>query len=87
MPMPDRVLTGAACQVRAAPFLLSPRQAQSLSLAAKGLTVLAIARQMGISRRTVREYLQRSRRVLGAVNTTQAVAIAVARGLIEVGYE
>jgi len=54
-----------------------------LALAAGGCTSRDIARQLGLKVRTVRHHLAEARRRLGAKSTTQAVAIAVARGLIE----
>lgn len=65
------------------PFFLSKRQREVLTYAAQGLTDRATARQLALSPRTVRAYLQQARRTLGAVNTTHAVAIAVGHGLIK----
>src|SRR5687768_11715567 len=89
--MPDRVETpgqppdGVGC-----PFFLSERQRQVLSYAAQGYTDLAIARRLvkpdgqPVKARTVRAHLQAVRVTLGALNTTHAVAIAIAVGLITV---
>ncbi len=65
------------------PFFLSPRQKAVLALAAGGCTNRDIALRLGLKVRTVRHYLAEARRRLGASNTTHAVAIAVARGLID----
>lgn len=61
---------------------LSPREAQSLTMAAHGLTDREIARRLGLMPRTVRVYLARARDKLGAVNTTHAVFLATLAGLI-----
>lgn len=66
------------------PFFLSFRQRQALGLAAQGLTVPAIARLLGLAPQTVAKHLQLARETLGAMNTTHAVAIAVAWRLIDI---
>ena len=69
------------------PFFLSPTQRRCLILAAQGLTDEAIARQLNRSARTVRTHLQVARKRLGAVNTTNAVAIALSRQLISISFD
>ena len=81
--MSDSQSTGQLAKV-SCPFFLPERQAEALSLAALGLTILGIAHQMQIKPRTVRAHLQRTRRSLGALNTTHAVAIAMKYELIEI---
>ena len=61
---------------------LSSRELAALGHLARGLRVPAIAKHMEIGERSVREYLQRGQRKLGAVTTTHAVVIAVRRRLI-----
>ena len=63
-----------------APFLLSPRQAQCLTLMAHGATAREIALRLNISPLTVREHLFRARAKLGARSMCHAVALAVASG-------
>lgn len=62
--------------------LLTERQRQVLSLAAQGHTDYGIALALNCSRRTVKAHLQGARDRLGALNTTHAVAIALARQII-----
>ena len=75
---------GAARDERAAPFLLSPRQRTCLVLAAAGMTERDMGRELGLATTTVHNYLARARERLGARSTTQAVAVAIGRGLIAV---
>ena len=63
--------------------LLTERQRQALSLAAQGHTDYGIALALNCSRRTVKAHLQGARDRLGALNTTHAVAIALARQIIK----
>lgn len=50
--------------------------------AAKGLTAAESARRYGVTEDTVRNALKAVRRKLGALSTTHAVALALARGII-----
>jgi DNA-binding NarL/FixJ family response regulator len=61
---------------------LSPRERDVLRLAATGLHVDDIARQLFISPNTARTHLHRSYRKLGATNRTAALAAATRRGLL-----
>jgi two-component system, NarL family, nitrate/nitrite response regulator NarL len=61
---------------------LSPRERDVLRLAATGLHVDDIARQLFISPNTARTHLHRSYRKLGATNRTGALATAMRRGLL-----
>ena len=65
------------------------QQLACLRLAAQGHSNDDIAKQLWISPSTVKGHLRLVRDLLGAQNTTHAVAIAVATGLIttEVGQE
>ena len=82
--MPDRVnvIPGRSVNADGPVFVLSPRQREALSLAARGLTDIESARAMQVAPRTVREHLRAARLKLRAVNTTHAVAIALSRQLI-----
>lgn len=62
---------------------LTWRQKQCLYLIAEGLTARAIAVELGISVRTVREHLRGVRETLGAVSTSQAVHLAFKKGLLK----
>ena len=61
---------------------LTPGQTKYLLAAACGLRERETAFIYGVSVETVRTMLAQSRRILGAKNTTHAVAIAIRRGLI-----
>lgn len=62
---------------------LTPHQARVLALLSHGLHDKQVARAMRISTDTVGYHLQRAKRTLGARSRTQAVAIAIRRGLIQ----
>ncbi|NQE61652.1 response regulator transcription factor [Caulobacter sp. RHG1] len=61
---------------------LKVRQAQCLSLVAKGLSSSAIGSQLGISLRTVDQHVEGARAVLEAQTRGEAVEKARALGLI-----
>jgi DNA-binding CsgD family transcriptional regulator len=63
-------------------FHLSPRQVDCLRLAARGQTSVEIAETLGISPRTVDQYIGQACERLKVRNRTQAVAKAIALGLI-----
>lgn len=69
LPNPQKVLTG--------------REEDILDLLAHGLSSKEVARQLGISPRTVEHRLASIKEKLGARNVTHAVAMAVARHLID----
>ena len=64
------------------PLFLSSRQTDVLTLAAAGSTERETALRLGIASATVRGHLARARERLGARSTCQAVALAVALGMI-----
>jgi DNA-binding CsgD family transcriptional regulator len=64
--------------------LLSPRQTEVLCFAAAGCTERETALRLGIATATVRGHLARARERLEVRSTCQAVAVAVALGMIEV---
>ena len=61
---------------------LSPREAECLRLAAKGLTSAHMAALLGIGERTVHFHFRNLLAKLGAANRQQAIARAVASGTI-----
>lgn len=61
---------------------LSPRERDALSLLALGLGRGQIAEKLKISEHTLRVYVDSARFKLGALNTTHAVALALAAGSI-----
>lgn len=61
---------------------LSLRERQVLALIAEGAQTGEIADKLNVSERSVREYLVRARRKLGARNRSGAVARAVMAGLL-----
>jgi len=61
---------------------LTPREVQVLELLAEGLPNKAIAARLGISDQTVKFHVAAISGKLGAANRTDAVRLAVRRGLI-----
>src|SRR5262249_24949478 len=76
-----------AVRIPAAMIALSPREMECLTWAAKGKTYSDIAAILGLSFATVKVYLDASRYKLHASNLVHAAAIAVARGLIDMGAD
>ena len=62
---------------------LSSREAEALTLAARGAANGAIAKQMGLSENSVKVFMKRAFFKLGASNRAEAVQLAIRRGLIE----
>ncbi|MFN7143706.1 MAG: LuxR C-terminal-related transcriptional regulator [Myxococcota bacterium] len=61
---------------------LSPREREALRLVARGLTDGELADRLGIGPATARSYMQNVRRKLGVRTRSQAVALALAAGLL-----
>ncbi len=61
---------------------LTPRQLECLAMAARGETSAEIALALGVSRRTIDHYIANTCVRLGVRNRIQAVAKAIADGLI-----
>ncbi|MCA9489953.1 MAG: response regulator transcription factor [Myxococcales bacterium] len=61
---------------------LTPREVEVLALVADGLTGPQIAERTGLSRSTVNTHVEHAREKLGARTRTEAVAVAVRRGLL-----
>ncbi|HBS48845.1 MAG TPA: LuxR family transcriptional regulator [Rhodobacteraceae bacterium] len=66
------------------PRSLSPREVEAMTLLATGYSRAQVADRLAISEHTLRVYIESARFKLGALNTTHAVARALARGLIVV---
>ena len=64
------------------PLRLTERQAQCLRLVAAGKTSAEIARELGLSARTVEHYLTNACAKLGVRNRVQAVALGISLNLI-----
>jgi DNA-binding CsgD family transcriptional regulator len=63
---------------------LSPREVETMTLLAVGYSRAQVAETLSISEHTLRVYIESARFKLGAMNTTHAVARAMARGQIVV---
>ena len=63
---------------------LSPREREVLELVAEGLPNKAIAARLGISDQTVKFHVASISGKLGAANRTEAVRLAIRRGLITI---
>jgi len=63
---------------------LSPRELSAMTYLAKGFSRAQAANELQISEHTLRVYIEAARHKLGALNTTHAVARALASGLIVV---
>ncbi len=64
---------------------LSPRETDALTFLAMGYGRAQVAEMLAISEHTLRAYIESARFKLGALNTTHAVARAVAEGQIVLG--
>ena len=64
---------------------LSPREVDALTFLAMGYARGQVAGMLSISEHTLRAYIESARFKLGALNTTHAVARALAEGMIVVG--
>jgi len=67
---------------RARPTQLSPRELDALHYLAAGQSRQRVAEALHISEHTLRVYVDSARYKLNALNTTHAVAVAMAHGLI-----
>ena len=63
---------------------LTRRELEVLTWVARGKSAWEIAKILGIAKRTVDEHVQSATQKLGAVNRTQAVALALLRRIIEI---
>ena len=67
----------------AAPVRLSPREQQCLGRVARGMTSKEIARDLGLSPRTVDLHVARASTRLGAANRIEAVTLAIRAGQMD----
>ncbi|MCJ7421196.1 response regulator transcription factor [Sphingomicrobium astaxanthinifaciens] len=63
---------------------LTPRESEILELVATGRSARQIAAAVGLAARTVERYIENIRYKMGARNRTHLVALAIARGDLEV---
>jgi DNA-binding NarL/FixJ family response regulator len=68
---------------RAEAPVLTPRLREVLSLVADGYSTAEVARELRLSRHTVKNYMERIFQRLGARDRTEAVAIALREGILE----
>ncbi|HEV8683397.1 MAG TPA: LuxR C-terminal-related transcriptional regulator [Actinomycetota bacterium] len=68
---------------RAETPVLTPRLREVLSLVAEGYSTAEVARELRLSRHTVKNYMERIFQRLGARDRTEAVAIALREGILE----
>lgn len=64
------------------PLELSSRKLQIVRFAANGFTNAEIGRELYLSTHTVNDYWRQIYKALGAVDRTNAVALALVRGLV-----
>ena len=76
-------IDGSVSQAPDALGSVTPRESEVLNLLGQGLQNKEIAAQLGISERTVKFHVGSILSKLNAGNRTEAVTIAVQRGLIE----
>jgi DNA-binding NarL/FixJ family response regulator len=68
---------------RAETPVLTPRLREVLSLVAEGYSTAEVARELRLSKHTVKNYMERIFQRLGARDRTEAVAIALREGILE----
>ncbi|MGE5507437.1 MAG: response regulator transcription factor [Chitinophagales bacterium] len=66
---------------------LSPREYEVFLLVAEGMTNSEIGRRLFISEKTVKNYVTKVRKKLGASNRTQVALYALRRGVVELKDE
>jgi DNA-binding NarL/FixJ family response regulator len=86
--MPDRAFEpGQSPDEGGCPFFfakkLTPRELETLRLAALGYSSKGMARYLSIAEVTAKKHLQAAREALGAANTANAVYLALRSGLIK----
>lgn len=78
------VMAGRGPDATAIDDPLTPREVEVLPWLAEGMSNKAIARRLGISDQTVKFHVAAICGKLGAVNRTEAVRLAIRRGLVAV---
>ena len=76
-------LLGSGCAMRPAPVVLSPREREALTRFARGRAYAQIAKEMGISKVTVRNAIYRVQNKLGVGSHQEMVVWAVRNGLLD----
>ena len=84
MPSATSCACHAAANLRGAAPAFTERQVEVLQCASNGLSNKAIARELGVTERTVKDHLTVVYLRLGACNRAEAVARASAMGLVHV---
>lgn len=64
---------------------MTPREVECLEWAARGKSSGEIATILSLSERGVNYHFESAKEKLSAINRTQAVAIAVSRGIVKLG--
>ena len=77
-------LIGRSRRARKTPYSLTARECEVLEWVARGKPAREIAEILNITKRTVDAHVHSATRKIGAVNRTNAVAIAIRNRLIEV---
>jgi len=77
-------LIGRSRGARKTPYSLTARECEVLKWVARGKPAREIAEILAITKRTVDAHVHSATRKIGAVNRTNAVAIAIRNRLIEV---
>jgi DNA-binding NarL/FixJ family response regulator len=80
----DAMISALVEEPPPAPESLTAREKQVLELVAEGLSNKGIARRLGISDQTVKFHVASITGKLGAANRTDAVRLAVRRGLLTI---
>ena len=78
--LPSAVISHLS-QVPAPQVSLTPRQTEVLNALSRGLVTKSIARELGLSEHTVKEYIGTLFQLLGVHNRTEAVVVASRLGL------
>lgn len=75
-------LVPGSVYTRRPPGRLSPREREVLRLVAGGLAAKQVARQLGVTPKTIEHHKSRIYRKLGVPNQAAAINVAIAQGLV-----